>query len=89
MELQELYTERRKRIQKFKDEKDLLRIEFKSELDAIDKQIAGKKTTFANKKASTVKKVLGEMRKGKLTKADTYNWNKNPKVQKMSKKKDV
>jgi len=84
MEIKELHIERRKLIQKFVDEKEALRIELKQKLDAIDKQIQGKKKSFSNKQAKTVKQVMGEVRKGKRIKTDTYKWNKTQKIKKES-----
>jgi hypothetical protein len=87
MELKELQIERRKIIQKFKDEKEALRTELKSKLSEIDKKIKGKQTSFSNKQAKTVKQVMGEVKKGGRIKADTYKWHKVQKIKKKAENK--
>ena len=76
MDKKELQKERKKLIDTYKKEKDVLYKSFKSKLDALDKQIKGQQNAFANKQAKTVNQVMHESRKGKLTKPDTYKWNK-------------
>jgi len=86
MEVKELQIERRRLIQKFKDEKDALRVELKTKLEIIDKQLKGKQQEFSNSRGSTVKQVMGEVKKGGRIKEDTYKWNKTQKLKKVDKK---
>ena len=75
MEIKELQKERKKEIDKYVNEKDKIQKKYleeknkqhndlKKKLEAIDKQIEGKKKVFANKQATTVKQVMGEIKKG-------------------------
>jgi len=87
MELKELRIKRQEIINAFKKEKEALRIKLQTDLAEIDQKIKGKQKSFSNIQASTVKQVMSEVTKGtKVTKPDTYKWNKAM-VQKIKDKK--